>query len=514
MSETGVFNPVPQVFPTSETITNETTANETTTNETTTNPTTINDEEVSKGILAFRLITKILARIPRDNEPFPATDNLNPKNTIGPQASWTSDNRKAIKISDAFAHLAVAEHGVVAVSTNRQPLTEDGSSVLGIVACTTPLNEPEAEEQELPTNADPGTSKPALWIVAKLVQIYRLIMKKPALNIVIAKNARKTDPENARPSIILAAPPDDFQQFADLESYVTNLVQNWKEPSLASHLWILGRLLASRKINSSNKTVHLYTYILSVCCRKINRRLTSEHSMPYFEALEEIGKTNYSYNETPSNANNSQQQTEREAVNQDHRFLRECIPFIAANPTTFVITAIPNLIQAAQDFSNGKTVQLYNPSTYQEFHRLLLEILKGYRKILSELSAMSQPTAELKQAFNKDTFYKLVIKGRLFVFVLMRIARSMALRMHLANIEHCLTTFIHAPVIASLPSDDSAEQDSENHDDELEAIRLDDGRIFCHEGLLAKMCATWVLLMIIQFDAIEICVTFVDSPTF
>lgn len=169
------------------------------------------------------------------DEPYQAIDNLNPKNPIDP--GWTHDNRKAVKISDAFAHLAVAEHDVVAVSTNRQPLMEEGQITLGIVACATPPNEPEPEEVTTSqAEPQPDVSEPTPSMVDKIFQHFHL-KKKPAtiqperkpepLTIIIAKNGRKADPTLTRPSLVKAIKPSNFDQFASLESYITHLVQNW-----------------------------------------------------------------------------------------------------------------------------------------------------------------------------------------------------------------------------------------------------------------------------------------------
>jgi len=50
---------------------------------------------------------------------------------------WMSEDRKEVRISDAFAHLAIAEHGTVTIATNRHSshLTLEGPTNLGIIAC-------------------------------------------------------------------------------------------------------------------------------------------------------------------------------------------------------------------------------------------------------------------------------------------------------------------------------------------------------------------------------------------
>ncbi len=131
---------------------------------------------------------------------------------------------------------------------------------------------------------------------------------------------------------------------------------------------------------------------------------------------------------------------------------------------------------------------------------------------------MWELSVETQRPMNRKAFHKLVSKGRLFAFVLMRIARSWALQMHLANIEDQLKQYVHAPVVAPSTFDNPEAPDSEALDDELDTIRLDNSQL--HEqqeqppGLLAKMFATWILLLILQFDAIEILVTYVDGSAF
>jgi hypothetical protein len=68
--------------------------------------------DIPENILVFRTITTLLAHLPRTT-PIVPTDNFqDPK--------WqNAPTRLELKISDAFAQLAVSEHDVVAVSTVR-----------------------------------------------------------------------------------------------------------------------------------------------------------------------------------------------------------------------------------------------------------------------------------------------------------------------------------------------------------------------------------------------------------
>jgi hypothetical protein len=118
-------------------------------------------------------------------------DNLSDNN------KWMSEDRKEVRISDAFAHLAIAEHGTVAIATNRHSshLTSEGPTNLGIIACA---------------NLPPGVSEGS---------------KKP--NESLAKNARYDDPLRSYPAIITPVEPGDFSKFPSLNDYMKNLEENW-----------------------------------------------------------------------------------------------------------------------------------------------------------------------------------------------------------------------------------------------------------------------------------------------
>ncbi len=69
-------------------------------------------DDIPENILVFRTMTTLLAHLPR-TVPIAPIDNLQ-------EPTWqTKQTRQELKISDAFAQLAVSQHDVVAVSTFR-----------------------------------------------------------------------------------------------------------------------------------------------------------------------------------------------------------------------------------------------------------------------------------------------------------------------------------------------------------------------------------------------------------
>jgi len=69
-------------------------------------------DDIPENILVFRTMTTLLAHLPR-TVPIAPTDNFQ-------DPTWpTKQTRQELKISNAFAQLAVSQHDVVAVSTVR-----------------------------------------------------------------------------------------------------------------------------------------------------------------------------------------------------------------------------------------------------------------------------------------------------------------------------------------------------------------------------------------------------------
>lgn len=189
---------------------------------------------IPRNILAFRLITKTLARI-ASTHPFTAIDNLSDTNT-----GWQSSERHEVKVSDAFAHLAVAEHDIVAISTNyrtyfrsleaKDPKTD---STLGVMACSTPDN-----VENLDTTTSSGIMPYGQGILAAATKAIKF-------KVLASKNDQNTDPKNLVPIIIKPVRPGDFGD-GSLNDYMKDLETNWYLlfcsliANICSHPYIVG----------------------------------------------------------------------------------------------------------------------------------------------------------------------------------------------------------------------------------------------------------------------------------
>ena len=142
------------------------------------------DGDIPENILVFRTITTLLSSLPR-TAPFTPIDNLqDPK--------WKNKHtRQELKISDAFAQLAVSEYDVVAVSTVR------GGPVLDLLTC-----------------ANQGTTQtPAKAPSPSLLDQISKLAKK-GWQFLVTRNDRSSDPatfsSGKYPTIIAAQKPEDI----------------------------------------------------------------------------------------------------------------------------------------------------------------------------------------------------------------------------------------------------------------------------------------------------------------
>jgi hypothetical protein len=279
---------------------------------------------------------------------------------------------------------------------------------------------------------------------------------------------------------------------------------NRQEPALSSHLWILGRLLESRSDTPEDQLARLYKYILSMCCRKMNYRLQSQSSRHYLQSLVHV--KDFAFNpqpvgETSTNKTPRDSRRERQEIHNDRRLLEDII-MRNGTPSDGIPINLSHMFLAAHNSDlKEEPFELYNSTTYMEFHQLLVKLLVGFRDTVASLSAQSNRAIKELQILDKTAFKRDMSKGRVYGYALMRMARGRAFRMHMENIEHLLSDYT-PDTEASVPE---GEQEGEDEDEELEAIQVD------KKGSLSKSYGAWLRLMVIHFDAIEILVSFVNG---
>ena len=158
---------------------------------------TASTSNVPRNILAFRTITTLLAQLPRST-PIEAVDNLETR-------IMDSNIRQQVKVSDAFAHLAVGEHDVTALTTN---YGFPNDTKLRVVACT---NNPLIGEN-LPIRTQP---------VSVVAQVWHLMLTWNVL-----RDDEESSSKMPHPIIISPSKPDDLGG-RDAFAYMVGLEQRW-----------------------------------------------------------------------------------------------------------------------------------------------------------------------------------------------------------------------------------------------------------------------------------------------
>jgi hypothetical protein len=151
-------------------------------------------QDIPENMLVFRTLTTLLAQLPHAKEikPFDNFQDPDWQSRVADQA------KQELKISDAFAHLAVAQHDVVVVSTVR-------GWGLDLLACT------DQDATETPAESTIRTFAKTAW------------------QFLIARNDRTADSATSSgddPTLIFSQEPSDLKSRTAYE-YMKDLESNW-----------------------------------------------------------------------------------------------------------------------------------------------------------------------------------------------------------------------------------------------------------------------------------------------
>ncbi|KAF8952139.1 hypothetical protein BDZ97DRAFT_1745881 [Flammula alnicola] len=436
---------------------------------------------IPANILAFRTITTILAQLPRST-PIEAIDNLEDQTT-------DPDARQELRISDAFAHLAVGEHDVAALTTNR---SSPDSTELRVVACT--------NDKSLPISS---TAAPT-----------NLIAKFNVWYLMLTRNFSRDEAETSSatyPTIISPSEPNDLGE-RNAFAYMVGLELCWIKPSLSTHLWILSNILLigtdknSRQEFRSDLSTHLSRYTADMSYKKMARRFNNKNlSRPYIESLKRLKDIPLMSQPRRERSDNGHRR-ERDEADSDRLFLEDFVKLFTNYPQ-LLTTSIPNLIEMANNMprnDDDRIFQLYTNETSTEFHNLLLELLDNFKNALDRLIALDKDQVT-KGSVKAAQFSQNVGDLHRNGYALLRLSRGRAFQMHLENVGTLLED--PRPIMGA---------SIKEHDEELEAIQSvlppkgSDGV----EKALLKSYVAWLRLMVGHFDAVEILVRYVTLQHF
>lgn len=298
-----------------------------------------------------------------------------------------------------------------------------------------------------------------------------------------------------------------------------------EEPTLSSHIWILAKLLVDLKQNANDfeKRPHLlgqfYIYVLSACCRKMDRRFKSKQSAPYFQALAAVNARTFEYSavEEPLNANKKSRGDVRREKNETYNDLMLLKTFAPLTETIdkppLLTNKFPNLVRVAALATSDKILELYTDDTCMEFHKLLVELLEHFRDVLDKLSDLNQRAKKDPGSMDMQAFQTYLHMGRVYGYTLMRIARGRAFRKHMENIEPLLKEYTATSDPGMTAEDQKAEgkDETEANDTELEAIQT--GKQTSN-GSLSMRYGAWLRLMVEHFEEVDLLANHVTGANF
>ena len=295
-------------------------------------------------------------------------------------------------------------------------------------------------------------------------------------------------------------------------AHAHNVYDSYKRPpTLAEHFWILSRLLAM-KYGAAQVSL-LRTYVIATCYRKMYRRFKHKTlSLPYISTLESVNMAGIDFNsqEKQNIAFESQEKQELQDAN-DRKFLVDfLITYSEDQPSKLRFT---NLLEQARLAAQHKPFQLYNESTYREFHGLLLQLLDDFRDGLLALQKSADKTMRSIQDENDSDnilFGDYLNLVDLIGYGLQKLTRGSALHMHLRTINSSLQEHRRRLDIST--------SSEEEQDEELKAVQPQALRIVTDQPqqqvALHESYVEWLKLILIHFDSADILGRYINGPQF
>lgn len=236
------------------------------------------------------------------------------------------------------------------------------------------------------------------------------------------------------------------------------------------------KTLLKRSAESQKYQDEFILYIIAASFRKMNSRMNTDISRVYFDCL--CNQMTFPFDKLPRKAD------ER---NHDQAFLK-AIPQLADKTQT----SIPNLLRTAK---LPQPTEIYNTSTYMEFHLLLCELITRFRESLERL----QDLGALKREVKFEDLLQYLQQVYVFGYYLGTMVRSSAIEIHLQTIA------CHLVVDFEKPWTPEGEEDTDFQ--HLKPYSMRNGKIL----LPWESYRDWLKLMLHYFDAAQVLLTHVNS---
>lgn len=273
----------------------------------------------------------------------------------------------------------------------------------------------------------------------------------------------------------------------------------------------------------------------------MDQRFKSPRSQTYYNALVKVDTNKFTFKPSSQSRDEPLHDPELKAENDLEVEIKNDIYFLTllvymddhpptkAGSLPYFSEKFPNILWKARNMPSTKQrYSFYDKTTYIEFHLLLLDLLACFKKTVHLLSELRKSDLHT-DSDNAARFKTNVDRGRLYGYLLMRLARGRVFKQHVENIELLLSDCIlpatniaaqsiPKPVFTPVPDkgietaniDEETEVADRDIDEEIDAME----GIPPEKGLLSKAYGSWLRLMAIHLDGAEITVDFVNDPQF
>jgi hypothetical protein len=443
-------------------------------------------------IRAFNSIVSILAQI-QQGEPFKDDEIPSPNPPDGSE-------RLQLKLSNAFANLAVADVEIVAATL----YTPEELSIL------TWMQDQEVNDWDKPEAAQ-DTQEPSFW--KKICWLF-------ATNTNISDLKPGSSYEG--PRIVRATPPPGYPTASDSRTnmleYLEEFPNDWTPLKESSHLWVLANILVT--LNSDSQLLfHFMKYVIAASHPKIRRRFGTPSSREYLRCFKSMKPEEIHFS-----AASAQRETLQNELQNDDKFLKllQMRDTVIPNYKTKYPNIATSALKGPLHLATASNSELFNAATCKEYHLLFKRLMTKYQKTVDKIDGLKKKRAPFKNEldFAVKTGHMLLtmVKGRAFHLYLLTVAPILSRR--LSELRQIASEGCHAE---ENDAEESEAEGSEVEESEAEKIKAEESEAEPGTTLwdpvkadtstmgLWKPFKSWIMLMLVQLDAADALCGFVQK---
>ena len=290
---------------------------------------------------------------------------------------------------------------------------------------------------------------------------------------------------------------------------------NREAPNEVSHLWLLAKMLATLK-GDRYLLAYVMKYVIPVSHQKIIRRFEADSSQDYWKSFKSVGLDNILFSATPK------RKLSRIEVRNDLSFLT-----VLKGGAIDYAEKFPNIAKIVEELPSlehsGAPLEIFNDTTCEEYHLLFIQLMEQYKAFMKEIATLAKngepfgdkldPVVEIGHAILT------MVEGRAFHLYLSTIASKLS--KSLSEFSHIRAEQRAAggrgPEGCGPASEEhgakergAEEQDAEEQDVKAGMTLWDPVEADAATTAVWKPFKSWIMLMLVQFDAADALCNFVD----